>query len=98
RLPCRIFISGSASEARLWPGIDHPRVTTCWLGKLSVREWIVASSLVNLVVAGSTGVIHAAAAVGTPVIGLYCPFLGSHPDIWGPRGPSVTTVVAPESR
>ncbi len=92
----RLCITGGPAESIHWSGESLPNVDTAWLGKLSVREWMIASSLVDLVIAGSTGVIHAAAAVGTQTLGLYCPYIGSHPDIWGPRSQRAINLVAPQ--
>jgi ADP-heptose:LPS heptosyltransferase len=93
----RIFITGGRGEAAGWPQLTPPNIDRSWLGTLSIREWIVASSLTDLVIAGSTGVIHAAAAAGARTLGIYCPALGSHPDIWGARSPRAANLVAPES-
>jgi ADP-heptose:LPS heptosyltransferase len=93
----RIFITGGRGEAAKWPQSTRPNIDRSWLGKLTVREWIIASSLADLVIAGSTGVIHAAAAAGARTLGIYCPYLGSHPDIWGPRSSRAVNLVAPDS-
>lgn len=40
----------------------------------------------NVFVGGSTGPLHLAAALGTPVVGLYGPIRTTTPDRWGPCG------------
>jgi ADP-heptose:LPS heptosyltransferase len=91
-----VFISGTPSEQQRWQQVaPQIPVRTDWLGALNIREWMVAATQVDLVIAGSTGVIHASAALGTATLGLYCPYVGSHPDIWGPLGPRVYLMIVP---
>ena len=49
------------------------------------------------VVAPSTGVLHLAAALGVPAIGIYSPLKVEHPRRWAPRGPRATFLVPDES-
>jgi heptosyltransferase-2 len=60
---------------------------------VSARAWVNRGSLKTLgafirdsalFVSNSTGPLHIAAAVGTPVIGLYPPILACSPTRWGP--------------
>lgn len=95
-LGAEVQLSGSTGDAKSlrekWPDM----VRRDWLGTLSLREWAIAAQRSSLVICGSTGVAHVASAVGAPLLGIYCPFLGSHPDIWGPIGPKAHVVVAAE--
>jgi len=93
----RVFITGTAREALQFPEVPNAKVDRAWLGTISVREWVVASKLADLVISGATGVTHAAAAVGANVLAIYCPYIGGRPDVWGPRGPNSVCMVAPES-
>jgi heptosyltransferase-3 len=54
------------------------------VGRLSLRELAAFLRRAELVVANSTGPLHLAAAVGTPVVGLYPPILACSPKRWGP--------------
>lgn len=92
----QICLTGGAADLAAWPGLDHPHVHTGWMGSLSVRELALACSIADVVVCGSTGVIHLAAAVGTPTVGLFCPHPGSHPSAWGPLGADSRHLVVPE--
>jgi ADP-heptose:LPS heptosyltransferase len=93
-----LFVTGMPAELEVWRRLaGSSRARTDWLGTLSIREWMAASTQVNLVVAGSTGVIHVSAALGVPTLGPYCPHIGCHPDMWGPVGPATHTLIAPET-
>lgn len=47
----------------------------------------------DLFIGGSTGPLHLAAALGTPVVGLYGPIYATTPDRWGPCGAGHTVFV-----
>lgn len=65
-----------------------------WLDeKLNLKELLIILNSAKAVVAPSTGVIHLAAALGTPCVGIYSPRRVERPLRWGPRGKSVTTFV-----
>ena len=53
-------------------------------GQLSLLEYAGISKLANVFIANSTGPLHIAAAVGTPVIGFYSHIMPMTPDRWGP--------------
>jgi ADP-heptose:LPS heptosyltransferase len=95
-LGAEVFFTGGVGESDRVRSQVPPEVRTEWMGTLSVREWMVASTFSDAVVAGSTGVIHASAALEVPTVGIYCPYVGSHPDIWGPLGKTVSTLIVPE--
>jgi lipopolysaccharide heptosyltransferase II len=52
-------------------------------GRLSVRELAAVAAEARAVVANDSGPLHIAAAVGTPVVGLFGP---NTPEVYGPRG------------
>jgi heptosyltransferase-2 len=53
-------------------------------GELSLLEYAALSKLAKLVIGNSTGPLHIAAAVGTPVIGFFPHLKPMTPDRWGP--------------
>jgi heptosyltransferase-3 len=65
-------------------------------GELSIPELAVLFRRSNLVVANSTGPLHLANALGTPVIGLYPMTRSMHPKRWGPLG-QMEHVLTPKS-
>jgi ADP-heptose:LPS heptosyltransferase len=65
-----------------------------WLvGELSPLDLLNLLSGARAVVAPSTGVIHLAASLGVPVVGIYSPKKQQHPTRWGPKGPMVRTFI-----
>ena len=58
---------------------------TSLAGKLSVKELAAILELADLFVANSTGPLHIAAAVGTPVIGIYPQHTAMSARRWGPQ-------------
>ncbi len=53
-------------------------------GISTIKELAALLRRASLVVANSTGPLHIAVAVGTEVIGLYCPIAPCLPERWGP--------------
>lgn len=80
----RIITDSSPSEA------IKPLMAQVLVGKTSIPELASIFSKAWLVVAGDTGPMHLAAAVGTPVIALYGP---TSPKLNGPRGKGLTKVI-----
>lgn len=73
---------------------QHPRIR--WLqDKLSFNELIYLLQNAKHVIGPSTGVLHLAAASGTPTTGIYSPVLAHHPRRWGLRGFG-TKIILPE--
>jgi ADP-heptose:LPS heptosyltransferase len=84
----RIIVSGIGSERALCDaamGAMDPEVRALSVcGELSLPEMIALLDRSTLLAANSTGVLHVAAALGTPVLGFY-PLSASHsPARWGP--------------
>jgi len=81
-----IVVTGTVRESALADGIARavPGRSVSLAGKLSVKELAALLKGAALLVANSTGPLHVAVAVGTPVIGLYpqIPVMG--PRRWGP--------------
>jgi hypothetical protein len=91
-----VFITGGENDMLGWNAPAHPLIRNDWLGTMSLREIMAACANVDAVVCGSTGMIHLAAALGTPTVGIYCPHPGSHPAAWGPIGEKCVNLVVPE--
>ncbi len=67
-----------------------------WLvDELKVFELLDLLSQAKSVVAPSTGVLHLAASLGTPVVGIYSPRTVEHPRRWGPKGHLCAVLVPP---
>lgn len=77
------------------------------LGELPAVHWLDdqlnSSDLLGVlagaraVIAPSTGVLHLAAALGTPAVGLYSPIAVQRPTRWGARGLRVRNLQSPAS-
>jgi lipopolysaccharide heptosyltransferase II len=82
----RIIMTGSQEEknwVRRLAGYAGTPVYSL-AGELDLKELAALLRQASLVVANSTGPLHIAVAVGTPVIGLYPPFRTTGPGRWGP--------------
>ncbi len=93
-----VLITGTKADAKylrqITPVKDFPNVH--WLvGELKSPELLDLLAQAKSVVAPSTGVLHLAASLGTPTIGIYSPRRVEHPKRWGPRGLFVTHLVPP---
>lgn len=88
----RVFISGTADEgAELavanWFREHRPYIAADLTGQLDLPEFIAFIAAADGLVAGSTGPLHLAAALGRHALGLYPPMRPMHPGRWGPLGP-----------
>ncbi|HEX9828686.1 MAG TPA: glycosyltransferase family 9 protein [Bacteroidota bacterium] len=63
------------------------------VNRLSLLELAALLRHVGLFISNSTGPLHIAAAVGTPVIGFYPPILACSPQRWGPYTDTKTVFV-----
>jgi heptosyltransferase-3 len=91
----KIFITGTSVDANLMAEFldkNKNRITNL-TGKLSLHEFIVFLSLVDGIVAASTGPLHLAAALGRPAIGIYPPIRPMHPGRWAPLGEKAKVLV-----
>ncbi len=94
-------IKGLTIAVTLGPGEDHlkgelerhMRTKPVWVSGLSLPELAAFLDRAELLVSNSTGPLHIATAVGTRVIGLYCPSIACHPRRWGPYGPGHTVLM-----
>jgi len=97
-----VIITGLASEkdrhyAAFGGFLGKERILT---GHTSLRELLAVLARADIFIGGSTGPLHLAAALGTPVVGLYGPIRTTTPDRWGPcgRGHIVLTPDVPVCR
>ena len=86
----RVFISGTKEEcAELadWLREHAAYLAADLTGQLALPEFIAFLAAADGIVAGSTGPLHLAAALGRHALGLYPPIRPMHPGRWGPLGP-----------
>jgi len=91
---CDVVITGSAAEEQIVERIAEKsgRSVSRFIGKGPIQELVSALAQLDVFVASSTGPLHIASAVGTPVVGLYCPIFVCLPQRWGPVGPKDTAL------
>jgi len=85
-----VLWTGSVPELQ---GVDELGVSLA--GKTEIWDLACLYSRCKLVVAPSTGPLHLATLVGTPVVGIYSPVRVNLPRRWGPLGPNAKTLVPP---
>ena len=91
RFGCQVLVGGSAHEVTLAQEVvDHAKSRPLNIaGRSDVRTLAALLKRSALFVGNDTGAMHIAAAVGTPVVGLFGP---SNPAEWGPRGGRAETI------
>jgi ADP-heptose:LPS heptosyltransferase len=92
----RVFISGTAAEGEEladWLAEHAAYLAADLTGKLALPEFIAFIAAADGLVAGSTGPLHLAAALGRHALGLYPPIRPMHPGRWGPLGPRADYLV-----
>lgn len=82
----KVLVTGGNSEQRLVDRVQSAAgVPLCTMvNKLSLREYAALVSIAALFVGNSSGPLHIAASVGTPVIGLYPQITALSAQRWGP--------------
>ncbi len=95
-----LLITGTKSDRKYLTDLerlkDAPGVR--WLvDELKQSELLDLLSQARSVIAPSTGVLHLAASLGTPVVGIYSPRKVEHPRRWGPKGAHTAFLVPPVS-
>ena len=83
-----VILTGNRDEAALVSEVSRrmkqkPLLETC---DLTLKEYIALIQRSHLFVSNSTGPMHIAAAIGTPVIALFPPIVHCGPRRWGPYG------------
>lgn len=92
-----VVITGTQADARYLGEIEsalkaHPKIR--WtVDALAMPELLLLLSKARGVLAPSTGVLHLAASLGTPSVGLYSPTLAQHPRRWAARGPAISIIL-----
>jgi ADP-heptose:LPS heptosyltransferase len=91
----KIYISGSLKEKDHYGDLlsAHPN-TVDLFGTLSLAEYITFLSKVDLLVVGSTGPLHLAAALKTPCLGLFPPHQNLDVKRWGALSATATNLEA----
>ncbi|HTP14041.1 MAG TPA: glycosyltransferase family 9 protein, partial [Bacteroidota bacterium] len=81
----QVVVTGARGEeslvGRVTNGLDNVKTS---VGRLGLKELAAFIKKVALFISNSTGPLHIAAAVGTPVIGFYPPIIACSPGRWGP--------------
>lgn len=93
----QIWVTGTAMERKSLDGLpwQHPEVVDA-TGKFHLPQLMDLLAHVDVCVAASTGPLHLAAALGTPVVGLFGASAPVWPERWRPLGPWVETLVTDE--
>jgi heptosyltransferase-3 len=94
----RVFITGTPAEgaklaAASWLRDYKPYLAADLTGEFTLPEFIAFIAAADGLVAGSTGPLHLAAALGRHALGLYPPIRPMHPGRWGPLGPCAEYLV-----
>ncbi|UOQ78524.1 glycosyltransferase family 9 protein [Hymenobacter sp. 5516J-16] len=85
----RVFVTGTAAEGeelREWLAEHRSYLAAELTGQLSLPELLAFIGASDGLVAGSTGPLHVAAALGRYALGLYPPIRPMHPGRWAPLG------------
>ena len=85
----RVLITGTAAEGEELAGWLHenaPFLAADLTGQLSLPQFLALIAAADGLVAGSTGPLHLAAALGRHALGLYPPIRPMHPGRWAPLG------------
>jgi heptosyltransferase III len=91
RFGCQVLVGGSSQEIALTQSVVGQAKSRLLniAGRSDVRTLAALLKRSALFVGNDTGAMHIAAAVGTPVVGLFGP---SNPAEWGPRGGSAEVI------
>ncbi|HEX8330191.1 MAG TPA: glycosyltransferase family 9 protein [Hymenobacter sp.] len=92
----RVFITGTAAEGEEladWLAQHAAYITADFTGQLSLPQFLAFIAATDGLVAGSTGPLHLAAALGRHALGLYPPIRPMHPGRWAPLGPHAEYLV-----
>ncbi len=88
KIGASVFITGGPGEEELVNGIvsNTSGKAFKYISYSGLRELAAVIKRFNVLVGPSTGPIHIATAVGTPVVSIYCPIFVCQPKRWGPIG------------
>jgi ADP-heptose:LPS heptosyltransferase len=95
-----VVVTGSALEAELVEAVVERSGGTArgCVGRLSLMELAAFIQRGSVFVANSTGPLHIAAAVGTPVVGFYPPIAAANVTRWGPLSDRAVTFTPEPAR
>ncbi|MDZ7363580.1 MAG: glycosyltransferase family 9 protein [candidate division KSB1 bacterium] len=87
-LGMQVILTGVANEAELIGGIQQQTATKpiSVAGRLNLTELAVLCQRAAVFVGNSSGPLHLAVMVGTPVVAFYPPIQACRPERWGPYG------------
>ncbi len=96
----RVMVTGSPAEGRLLESIrgqltDAARSRVGFYSDFQLLELASALSLQTALTVSSTGPMHMAGILGTPVVALFSPHPAHVPEKWAPLGSGHTLLVAP---
>ena len=92
----RVLITGTAAEGEEladWLREHAAFLAADLTGQLRLPQFIAFIAAADGLVAGSTGPLHLAAALGRHALGLYPPIRPMHPGRWAPLGPHAESLV-----
>ncbi len=91
-----VVITGTKADRKYLEQLKSLQGTpqVLWLvEKLNTSDLLDILSQARSVIGPSTGVLHLAASLNTPTIGIYSPRKVEHPRRWGPKGPMVAHIL-----
>lgn len=88
---CLVLIGGGAQDVEIVNAICSraKSLPIALAGRATLLQFAAVLKRCALFVGNDNGAMHMAAAVGTPVVGLFGP---SNPLEWGPRGPKISVI------
>jgi len=91
----KVFITGTREEGNILrdSGFFEDIQVTDLTGKMPLSQLISFINAADGLIAGSTGPLHLAAALGKYTIGLYPPIRPMHPGRWAPVGKNASFIV-----
>lgn len=93
-----VVITGTKADQKYLSGLLSVKdlANVIWLvEKLKVYDLLDVLSQAKSVTGPSTGVLHLAASLNVPTIGIYSPRKVEHPRRWGPKGVATAILVPP---
>lgn len=96
-----MFVTGTAAEGEelaAWLAHHAAFLAADLTGQLSLPQLLAFVAATDGLVAGSTGPLHLAAALGRHALGLYPPIRPMHPGRWAPLGPRAEFIVFDKPR
>jgi ADP-heptose:LPS heptosyltransferase len=92
-----VVVTGTAADGKYMgqiPGIRHPQLVNL-VGELDLAQLGLLLRQASVFVGPSTGPMHLATALDTPVVTLFSPVQVQHPRRWGPYHARGTTFLPP---